>query len=174
LLLVQAVSVVRVPPPKVCLVEIQHSTPSQLMVEVAVEVLTIPLVSLVLHLVVLRPTELLECKVGQLQHTHCRELRVVVPLQGMEAAAVVVLGLQVPLEVVVLVELAEMVCQIVLRDPQFTMLAVVEEAEMVQLQEQVVRVGVVLDPPLAMSLPQQVQMGLEVAVVVLEAQLLVD
>jgi hypothetical protein len=174
LLLVQAVSVVRVPPPKVCLVEIQHSTPSQLMVEVAVEVLIIPLVSLVLHLVVLQPIDLLECKVGQLQHIHRRELLVEALDQGLVEEAAVVLELQVQLEVEILVVLEEVVYQIVLRDPQFTTLAVVEEAEMVQLQEQVVRVGVVLDPPLAMSLPQQVQMGLEVAVVVLEAQLLVD
>ena len=144
------------------------------MVEVAVEVLTIPLVSPVLHLEVLRPIGLLEYKMGQLQHTHRRELLVEALDQVLVEEAAVVLELQVPLEVDTLVVLAEMVYQIVLRDPQFTTPAVVAEAEMVQLQEQVVRVGVVLDPPLAMSLPQQVQMGLEVEVVVLEAQLLVD
>jgi hypothetical protein len=132
------------------------------------------MVSPVLRLVAPQPIGLVELKVAQLQHTHRRELLVEALDQGLVEEAAVVLELQVPLEVEILVELAEMVYQIVLRDPQFTTQAVVAEAEMVQLQEQVVRVGVVLDPPLAMSLPQQVQMGLEVAVVVLEAQLLVD
>jgi hypothetical protein len=144
------------------------------MVAVAVEVLTTRMVSPVLLLVAPQPIGLVELKVAQLQHTHRRELLVEALDQGLVEAVVVVLGLQVQSEVEILVVLAEMVYQIVLRDPQFTTPAVVVEAEMVQLQEQVVRVGVVLDPPLAMSLPQLVQMGLEVEVVVLEAQLLVD
>ena len=144
------------------------------MVAVAVEVLTIPLVSLVLHLVVPQPIGLLELKVAQLQHTHRRELLVEALEQGMVAVVVVVLGLQVPLEVEVLVVLAEVVCQIVLRDPQFTTLAVVVAAGMVQLQELVVRAVVVLDQLLVMSLPQLVQMVLAVEVVALEVLLLVD
>ena len=87
------------------------------MVEVAVEVLIIPLVSLVLHLVAPQPIGLLELKVAQLQHTHRRELLVEVLEQGMVAVVVVVLGLQVQLEVEILVVLAEVVYQIVLRVP---------------------------------------------------------